>query len=118
MNMTRQITAALQSQIEGGKTRPPEAGILLWNTFAHLSKSRSWHAHGPNPISFPEIEAYCRLMRLPLAPRHIEVIRAMDEIWISHTQDQLAPRQVGDGKRLPPRSRSAISAPMFDAMFT
>ncbi|GGG62755.1 hypothetical protein GCM10011415_06390 [Salipiger pallidus] len=67
---------------------------------------------GPNPISFPEIEAYCRLMRLPLEPHHVEAIRAMDAMWIDRAYAKSA---VPAGtKTLPQRSEHALTPAMFD----
>lgn len=115
MRLQRQILAALRDQLAGGSTRPPEGGVALWRAFASLSRARSWQAHGPNPISYPEIEAYCRLMRLPLEPRHVAIIRAMDEAWIEHAHDQLASRN-GKGPA-GQKSKSPLTSALFDALF-
>jgi hypothetical protein len=32
------------------------------------------------------IAAWCRLSRTPLAPRHVEIIRALDETFVEHFQ--------------------------------
>lgn len=58
--------------------------MLLWNLFMEISGSRTYHAAGPHPISFAEIEAYCRLHRWPLQPHHVATIRALDDAWLEH----------------------------------
>ncbi|GAB1364677.1 hypothetical protein MASR1M32_39130 [Rhodobacter sp.] len=108
------ILAALRSHLSGGKGRPPEAGVILWNAFGQLSEQRGWHAHGPNPITYADLEAWCRLMRLPLDSDHIKILIDMDRTWLEHTATKLNP-----GKDAPQRtSASPLSANLFDAMFT
>lgn len=79
----RQTLAALRAHLDGLKPRPPEGSRVVWSAFIQLSERRTWHANGPNPISFPEIAAYCHLLRRPLEPRHIEILLAMDRLWIN-----------------------------------
>lgn len=112
MKLQRQILAALRSQLAGGRTRAPEAGNIIWNTFAQLSRQRSWHAHGPNPISHHDIEAYLRIMRLPLEPRHISILIAMDQVWVEFTQAKATPGAKGQQV-----SKHPLTAELFDAMF-
>lgn len=83
VKLQRQLVAALTSQLADRKARPPEGSGPLWAAFNRLSRQRSWHASGPNPLSFGEIEAYCRLMQLPLGPHHIEALLAMDQAWLA-----------------------------------
>lgn len=111
--LQRQIIAALRSQLTGGSAKPPVAGVQLWNVFGQLSGQRTWHAHGPNPISFADLEAFCRLMRLPLEPAHIRIILAMDRVWLEHGLAKLrtgkdAPRQV---------SKAPMTVALFDALW-
>lgn len=114
--LQRQIVAALRAQLAGGRSQPPEAGIIYWNAFAALSRQRSWHAHGPNPISFCEIETWCRVMRVPLEPRHVQIITAMDAAWMDHAIAGLNSHAKGD-KGIPKGKQPPLTAGMFDAMF-
>jgi len=119
--LKRLITAALRDHLDGHRRRPPEAGIILWNAFAQLSAARTWHAHGPNPIGYAEIEAWCRLMRVPLEPGHVQIIRAMDQVWLLDAQSQLADGKghpdPAAGKKLPRMSKKPLTAALFDAAF-
>lgn len=54
--------------------RIPEAGVLIWRWFIDLHGRRT----GTDPIAYTEIEAYCRLHRWPLEPRHIALVLALD----------------------------------------
>lgn len=106
--LARQLVAALRAHLAGGRPVPLEGSMVLWNAFGDLSATRTWHAAGPNPISFTEIEAYSRLMLLPLEPRHVATIRAMDAAWIDHRRGQTTDRPKPSGK---------ITPAAFDAVF-
>lgn len=82
--LSRRLCAALEAHLDGGRALAPEGTSTLWNAFMALSRARSCGLAGPNPISYPEIEAYSRLMRLPFDPRHVEALVAMDQAWIAH----------------------------------
>lgn len=112
----RQIVATLQKQLAGAKVRlPPEASIL-WDAFSDLSQARTWHGHGANPISYPDIEAYCRIMRLPLEPHHVKTLMAMDRVWLAHVSAQMV-RGGKDGvKRLAPASKHKLTPQLMDAL--
>lgn len=102
----------LKAQLNGKKPRAPDAGMALMQVFGQLAASRSWHSNGPNPISFADIEAYCRLMRLPLRPDHISIIQALDHIW---TEDFYQKRNKG-AAAAPMVSNTPLSAGLFDAL--
>lgn len=111
--LKKNLVTALRAHLGGGRARPPEAGILLWNIFDRLNRARSWHAHGPNPISYSEIEAYCRLGRQPLEPRHVDIIVAMDAAWIDHIHAHVA--KAAPTVDLAP---TPLTVEAFDAMFS
>lgn len=113
--LRNQLVAAMRKHLHtGARPAVPEAGQTLWQIFASLSAKRTYHASGPNPIAYAEIEAYARLHRWPLRPHHVEMIRALDQAWLDHAYAQM---DSGDGK--PPRRASgqAINAAAFDAVF-
>ncbi|WP_051540704.1 hypothetical protein [Ahrensia sp. 13_GOM-1096m] len=101
-----QLVKALEQHLQSGaKSKIPEAGEWLWFFFCQISKSRTYHANGPNPLQWSEIEAWMRLYRWPLEAHHIDIIRALDETWIKHSRsDQQAPSQ-------------QINTGAFDAVF-
>ncbi|WP_235829668.1 phage tail assembly chaperone [Frigidibacter oleivorans] len=114
--LTDQLCAALTAHLRGGGAKPPEAGRQIWQAFGELSRARTYHAAGPNPITYSDIRAWCDLMRLPLEPPHVRAITAMDAAWLT---DFHQTRQSAEGvKRLPQQSRQALTPAIFDMMTT
>lgn len=112
--LSRHLCAAVTASLRGDTSRPPEAGLPLWNAFQGLSATRTYHAAGPNPIQPSEIAAWCLLHRLPLAPHHVEILLAMDQAWLDHAYAAAkAPQGV---KVLAPISKTPITAGLMDAM--
>lgn len=112
----RQVLSALRDHLGGSKRAPPAGSAPIWNAFMRLSARRTMNSVGPNPVSFQEIEAYTRLMALPLSPRHVETLVEMDQIWLDHTYSKT--RSAPEGvKTLPPVSKAPLSAALLDAMF-
>lgn len=113
--LKKQLCAAVMAALTGRKVRPPEAGLELWNAFQRLSATRTYHPAGPNPIQPSEIAAWCQLMRMPLEPRHVDIITAMDAAWLdqAYARDRAAPDGV---KTLPPVSQVPLTAALFDAV--
>lgn len=78
---------------KGLKPKRPEGPELprgfshVWNTFVRLHAARTGSGFGANPITYVEIDAYCRLSRLPLDPWEIEVIRALDDAYLAEAKD-------------------------------
>jgi hypothetical protein len=109
------MCAALRTHLDGGPLSPPEGTRVLWQTFLRLSARRGTGQHGPNPITFGEIEAYTRLMRVPLEPEHVDVILGMDDVWLEHAgrARERAPEGV---KTIPRSSGQPITPAMFDAV--
>lgn len=98
----------------GESARVPEPYRLVWRWFLDLDKTRTFHAVGLNPISYAEIESYARLYRWPLEPRHIDMIMALDKVWLEVSRSSGAKR--GDlFKSAPPPEMNAAS---FDAVFS
>lgn len=115
MRQSRRIVAALLDHLQGGRPMPPAGSAPVWSAFRHLCLTRTWHAHGPNPISYAEIDAYCRLMRQPLEPHHVETICAMDQAWLSVT---LPSSVAARNERISPRtSQHALTPALLDTMF-
>lgn len=113
--LQRQMVAALKAHlVSDARPNIPEAGRLLWGFFVDLSGTRTYHPAGPNPISYSEIEAYARLVRLPLQAHHIDIIRALDRAWLDHA----AKRDTTGLTAVPPTARRGkTTAAMFDAMY-
>ncbi|WP_112313265.1 phage tail assembly chaperone [Pseudogemmobacter bohemicus] len=113
--LSRQICEAVTSALKGEKVVPPEAGRILWNTFQRLSLTRTYHPAGPNALQPSEVEAWCRMMRLPLEPRHISIIMDMDRAWLDAVYAKT--RRAQDGvKSLPQRSSQPLTAALTDLL--
>jgi len=99
----------------GGPITLPAGGELLWKWFSELSAARSYHASGPNPIAWGEIEAYARINRQAIGPHHAAVIILLDRTYLEHCH---AGRGESGGKpAAKPISTTAMTAGLFDAMF-
>lgn len=107
------LCRAVERRLQGGSATVPVGAGIFWDTFQRLSRARSCGPTGPNPISYVEIEAYARLMQLPLEPEHVQILTAMDRAWMEHAyRDRSAPEGV---KTVPRRSEHKLTAAMFDA---
>jgi hypothetical protein len=110
-----QLADAMAAHLATGETpKVPEAGRLLWSLFVEISASRTYHAAGPHPLSFAEIEAWARLFRWPLQPHHLAAIRAIDDAWLAHAFAKIRPPA---GGRTYARKGPAMTPEMFDAVF-
>lgn len=94
----------------------PAGGEMLWKWFLALSKTRTVHQAGVNPIQFTEMQAYFRLHKIDARQDHIDALLAMDEVLMTHisARNGHAPEGV---KTLPPISKTPITAGLIDAMF-
>lgn len=109
LKLAELLEAELKSQLSGGPMNLPEAGRWLWDVFADLTYTRTYSG-APNPISYGEIDAYCRLMQLPLEPRHVQIIRRLDAQWLEWAKGAA---QSGSSGTLPRRSGN-LSPELFD----
>jgi hypothetical protein len=62
---------------------PPRLLGYLWVWFCELSSARSSNGYGLNPITFPEIYAWTRLMGVRPTPWETSVLRRMDAAVLS-----------------------------------
>lgn len=58
----------------------PEALRHVWTAFCRLSARRG-AGFSINPISWPDIDAYTRLSRMPLAPWEVRLIEELDDMF-------------------------------------
>lgn len=96
------------------RPRIPAGGDLLWRWFGDLSRTRSIGIGGMSPITYSEIDAYARLHRLPIEPRHVATLIAMDRAFLEAAD---LPRPPDGVKALPPISARPMTAGLFDAAF-
>lgn len=114
--LQRLLCDALKAHLDGAKPRPPEGAGLLWDAFLRLSATRTYHQFGANPISFTEIEAFARLMALPLQPHHVRALCEMDAVYLDHFASQRGTKAPSGVKTVPRESRGKLSPALFDAM--
>lgn len=107
MHLRDILCGALEAELRGEKKARPEGWDVIWGAFQRLSLTRSYGPTGPVPITFTEVDAYCRLMRMPLEPRHVDLLMEMDRVWIGHFYSG---RGANGGK-----PGADISAAAFDA---
>ncbi|PRX11228.1 UNVERIFIED_ORG: hypothetical protein BCL66_102189 [Martelella mediterranea] len=115
--LQQQLCTFLRQSLEGGPKVPfPEAGQLIWQWFADLSRARTWHMSGPNPISHSEIEAYARLSGWPIRADHVGIIAAMDQVFLACSSSGANASTRNKGMQ-PARSTRPMTATLFDAIF-
>lgn len=60
----------------------------LWRTFQSLHRARGSNGWGPNPISWSDMDAYCRLSGVALDPWEVEAIRAIDDVYFEAVAEE------------------------------
>lgn len=109
-----QLAAAVAAQVEGRRRGPlPEAGRALWDAFCELAEARAHDGGRPQPIAWAELEAWARLMRWPLEPAHVRLLRAMDRAWLAAAE---ARREGGGKGKAPQRPVGQLTPEVFDAV--
>ena len=98
--LTDLMVAALQDHLAtGAPPRIPDYALPLWRVFVDLAKERA--GCEARPMTLEEIAARGRMLGLPLALRHLHLIRALDRAW----------------RGAPDAPKPELTAEMFDAMF-
>ena len=69
--------------------------------FVSLSRARSFGSYAPNPIVFQDIDAWTRLMNIPLRPIDVSIISAMDQAFLDAGCRNRDARQSEGVKTLP-----------------
>lgn len=110
---TERLCEILRAHLAGNPIALPEGAAPLWRAFCDLSEARSWHMNGPNPISWSDIAAWRELTGWPLEPRHVRVIRRLDQAWMESFHDR---QESGQGTPVA-RPGAEVTATLFDAVF-
>lgn len=108
------LCTALEALLTGQKARLPDAGGELLDAFLALSRARSYHAHGPNPITWEALAAYSSIMRNPIPPHHAQIIMALDDVWMRDAGRRIAGR--AGAPAAPMVSSTPLSRELFDAV--
>lgn len=109
------IRAAFKALLESRPTRLPEGSGPVVDAFLALNRARSYGPHGPDPISWQALDAYCRVMRVPLEPHHARAVMSVDEVWMEHMLRQMKAPPEGV-KTLPPISAQPLTAQLLDVV--
>lgn len=82
--MARSKDASRRAEYEAELACPPlpMALLYLWSAFLRLSNRRGAGGFGVNPISYGEIEAFCRLSGQRFAPWEIRLIEELDQMFM------------------------------------
>ncbi|QBX35087.1 hypothetical protein E4191_10515 [Paracoccus liaowanqingii] len=113
--LQRVLCASLEALLAGEKPRMPDAGGDILDAFLHLSRARSYHQFGPNPITWEAMAAYVQLSRRPIPPHHAEIIMALDDVWMRDAGKRMA-GQTSGAPAVPMVSSTPLSARLFDAL--
>lgn len=107
--LSKHLCQAVQDSLAGKPVKALDGSAPIWNAFRSLSATRTYSMGGADPLQPMQIEAYCRMMGLPLRPHHIQTILDMDQVWLGHARtDPKDKRQV---------SSQPLTGNLFDAMF-
>ncbi|MBW9062373.1 hypothetical protein JNB71_03480 [Rhizobium herbae] len=63
----------------------PYALQYLWDAFNRIRRRKGSDFAGPAPISWPDIDAFCRHSRLYLHPWEIAIIEQLDDLYLKVT---------------------------------
>jgi hypothetical protein len=77
--LTAAAARGVESAIKGLASPPfPEALEYLWDWFMELDRTRTTGFNGPDPITYPIIESWARLMDRHPSPTDVELLLQMD----------------------------------------
>jgi len=95
LNKRQKDGASLRDHLESvrrqtGQTPPqlepveaPESILYLWQYFCDLAGGRDYGEAGPKPIFWGDIKAWSELTRTNLAAWEVDVLKALDRIYLT-----------------------------------
>ena len=60
----------------------PRPLVYLWNWFQDLNRARSYNGFGPDPITYPDFQAWAALTESRPRPREIALLKDLDLLWL------------------------------------
>lgn len=60
----------------------PAAGAYLWSAYSRLRRRKGGNGFGASPLEWLDIQAFMAAARYPLAPWEIEIIEAIDDLYL------------------------------------
>lgn len=81
--MARASSPVRRAEYEAELACPPFPAPLghVWQAFCRLSGRRGSNGFGINPIGWCDLDAFCRLSGLRLAPWEIRLIEQLDDLY-------------------------------------
>jgi hypothetical protein len=73
-----------------GPPLPPLAATA-WRVFQDVHETRPIGAQGITPVSYVELDAYCRLTETTLTPLDVHLVRVIDTEFVASTAAAMAP---------------------------
>ncbi|WP_420844794.1 phage tail assembly chaperone [Jiella avicenniae] len=61
----------------------PSALEYLWAAYHRIRRRKAWGFNGPAPIEWPDIDAFVRHSRNPLAPWEVALIEDIDDLYLA-----------------------------------
>lgn len=84
----------------------PDAGDYIWEWFWSLSGRRGFVDSGMLPLSFTEIDAWARRMRIRVTPDEIEVMTKMDDMMLAtHAEEAEIARERAQAQAPRPKGK-------------
>ncbi len=83
-----------RAEIEAELEQPPlpEGARHIWGAFLRLSAHRASGGFGPGPITWPDLDAFCRMTRTRLVPWEVEMIEDLDGLWLAEKAKEIKNR--------------------------
>lgn len=83
------VARATGKKVDENAPKLPHEMRYLWRTFVSLHRARGSNGWGPSPITWSDLDAYCRLTGVALDPWEVEAIRALDEAFMESAAEQM-----------------------------
>lgn len=61
----------------------PEELRYLWRIYHRLRNRKGAGLAGPSPWEWPDLDAFVRNSRMPLAPWEVEILEALDDVFLT-----------------------------------
>ncbi|MGN6142243.1 MAG: phage tail assembly chaperone [Mesorhizobium sp.] len=75
----------MAAQLEADLATPPFPLALnyVWRAWSRIRRRKAGGFSGPNPIEWPDIDAFVRNTRTRLDPHDIEMIEQIDDLYLA-----------------------------------
>lgn len=77
----------------------PKDFYYCWKIFIDLNQARTSNGFGYNPITYSEIDSYCRLMSVDLSEDEVSMIRKFDREVLKIYHEELNRKDSSKNKK-------------------